>query len=78
MPVANPVESTFATVRLRTDKTKGCLSPATALAWSSSSPGQLSAAGVDRTAPTPLAEIVHGVRVRDGEPVTAAEDQAAA
>jgi Transposase, Mutator family len=28
----NPVESTFATVRLRTDKTKGCLSRATALA----------------------------------------------
>jgi putative transposase len=28
----NPVESTFATVRLRTDKTKGCLSRETALA----------------------------------------------
>jgi putative transposase len=23
----NPIESTFATVRLRTDKTKGCVSP---------------------------------------------------
>ena len=29
---ANPIESTFATVRLRTDKTKGCLSRETALA----------------------------------------------
>ena len=28
----NPIESTFATVRLRTAKTKGCLSPKTALA----------------------------------------------
>jgi putative transposase len=28
----NPIESTFATVRLRTDKTKGCLSRETALA----------------------------------------------
>ena len=32
MPVTNPLESTFATVRLRTDKTKGCLSRPTALA----------------------------------------------
>ena len=29
---SNPIESTFATVRLRTDKTKGCLSRDTALA----------------------------------------------
>ena len=29
---SNPIESTFATVRLRTDKTKGCLSRQTALA----------------------------------------------
>jgi hypothetical protein len=32
MPVTNPIESTFATVRLRTDKTRGCLSRQTALA----------------------------------------------
>ena len=29
---SNPIESTFATVRLRTDKTRGCLSRQTALA----------------------------------------------
>ena len=29
----NPIESTFATVRLRTAKSKGCLSRATALAF---------------------------------------------
>ena len=32
MRTSNPIESTFATVRLRTDKTKGCLSRETALA----------------------------------------------
>ena len=32
----NPIESTFATVRQRTTRTKGCLSRNTALAWSSS------------------------------------------
>ena len=31
MRTSNPIESTFATVRLRTDKTKGCLSRDTAL-----------------------------------------------
>jgi putative transposase len=41
---SNPIESTFATVRLRTNNTKGCLSRETA--WSSSSPSQPSATGV--------------------------------
>ena len=74
----NPVESTFATVRLRTAKTKGCLSRATALALvfklaRSAERHWRRLNGSDR-----LAEIVRGVRFRDGEPVTAAEDQAAA
>ena len=74
----NPVESTFATVRLRTAKTKGCLSRATALAMvfklaRSAERHWRRLNGSDR-----LAEIVRGVRFRDGEPVTAAEDQAAA
>ena len=74
----NPVESTFATVRLRTDKTKGCLSRATALAMvfkltRSAERHWRRLNGSDR-----LAEIVRGVRFRDGEAVTAAEDQAAA
>jgi putative transposase len=74
----NPVESTFATVRLRTDKTKGCLSRATALAMvfklaRSAERHWRRLNGSER-----LAEIIQGVRFRDGEPVTAAEDQAAA
>jgi hypothetical protein len=78
MPVTNPVESTFATVRLRTAKTKGCLSRATALAMvfklaKSAERHWRRLNGSDR-----LADIIRGVRFRDGEPVTAAEDQAAA
>ena len=74
----NPVESTFATVRLRTAKTKGCLSRATALAMvfklaKSAERHWRRLNGSDR-----LADIIRGVRFRDGEPVTAAEDQAAA
>ena len=74
----NPVESTFATVRLRTAKTKGCLSRATALALvfklaRSAEHHWRRLNGSDR-----LAEIIRGVRFRDGEPATAAEDQAAA
>ncbi|HEX2429969.1 MAG TPA: transposase, partial [Aestuariivirgaceae bacterium] len=74
----NPVESTFATVRLRTAKTKACLSRATALAMvfklaKSAERHWRRLNGSDR-----LADIIRGVRFRDGEPVTAAEDQAAA
>ena len=74
----NPVESTFATVRLRTDKTKGCLSRETALAMAF----KLAKAaerhwrrldGTER-----LAQVIAGVRFRDGEPVQTAEEQAAA
>jgi len=43
----NPVKSTFATVRLRTDKTKGCLSRATALAMVFKLASQPSATGAD-------------------------------
>ncbi len=74
----NPIESTFATVRLRTDKTKGCLSRQTALAmvfklaksaerhWSRLDGSQR------------LAQVIEGVRFRDGEPFQELEDHAAA
>ena len=77
MPVTNPVESTFATVRLRTAKTKGCLSRRTALTMVFNSPvGRRHWRRLDGS--DRLGEMVRGVRFRDGEPVTAAEDQAAA
>lgn len=75
---SNPIESTFATVRLRTDKTKGCLSRRTALAMVfklAKSAGRrwrrLDGSGR-------LAQVIQGVRFRDGEPVQAVEEQAAA
>ena len=75
---SNPIESTFATVRLRTDKTKGCLSRQTALAMvfklaKSAERSWRRLDGSER-----LAQVIQGVRFRDGEPVQAAEDQAAA
>jgi putative transposase len=74
----NPIESTFATVRLRTDKAKGCLSRQTALAMvyklaRSAERSWRRLDGAER-----LAQVVQGVRFRDGEPVQAAEEQAAA
>src|SRR6476646_7692130 len=75
---SNPIESTFATVRLRTDKTKGCLSRETALAMvfklaKSAERGWRRLDGSER-----LAQVIEGVRFRDGEPIKAAEEQAAA
>jgi putative transposase len=74
----NPIESTFATVRLRTAKTKGCLSRETALAMvyklaRSAERHWRRLDGTER-----LAQVVAGVRFRDGEPVQATEEQAAA
>ena len=74
----NPIESTFATVRLRTDKTKGCLSRETALAMvfklaRSAERRWRRLDGTER-----LAMVVQGVRFRDGEPVQTTEEQAAA
>jgi len=75
---SNPIESTFATVRLRTSKTKGCLSRQTALAMvfklaKSAERHWRRLDGSER-----LAQVIEGVRFRDGEPIQAAEEQAAA
>jgi transposase-like protein len=74
----NPIESTFATVRLRTAKTKGCLSRQTALAMvfklaQSAERHWRRLDGSER-----LAQLIEGVRFRDGEPAQAIEEQAAA
>jgi transposase-like protein len=73
----NPIESTFATVRLRTAKTKGCLSRKTALAMvfklvKSAESHWRHLNGSDR-----LGQVIEGVRFRDGEPLQATEEQAA-
>ncbi len=63
----NPIESTFATVRLRTTKTKGCLSRKTAMTMvfklcQSASKKWRRLDGSDQ-----LAEIIRGVKFKDGE-----------
>jgi putative transposase len=75
---SNPIESTFATVRLRTEKTKGCLSRQTALAMvfklaKSAERHWRRLNGCER-----LAQLIQGVQFHDGEPVQAAEEQVAA
>lgn len=75
---ANPIESTFATVRLRTDKTKGCPSRETGLAMvlklaKSAERYWRRLDGANR-----LGQLIEGIRFREGEPVQDAEEQAAA
>jgi putative transposase len=74
----NPIESMFATVRLRTDKTKGCLSRQTALAMVFKLAQAAERHGRRLDGSERLVQVIEGVRFRDGEPVQAAEDQAAA
>ena len=63
----NPIESTFATVRLRTIKTKGCLSRTTALTMVFKL-GQSAAKTWQRLDGSHrLTEIVEGVKFKDGE-----------
>jgi putative transposase len=75
---SNPIESTFATVRLRTDKTKGCLSRETALAMvfklaKSAERHWRRLDGANR-----LGQLIEGIKFRDGEAVQDTEEQAAA
>jgi transposase-like protein len=74
----NPIESTFATVRLRTDKTKGCLSRETALAMVFKLARSAETSWRRLNGATRLGQLIAGVRFRDGEAVTNPEEQAAA
>jgi transposase-like protein len=74
----NPIESTFATVRLRTNKTRGCLSRDTALAMvfklvKSAERHWRRLNGTNR-----LGEIIEGVKFKDGERIEETKDHAAA
>jgi hypothetical protein len=75
---SNPIESTFATGRLRTSKTKGCLSRDTARAMvfrlvKSAERHWHRLNGTNR-----LGEIIEGVRFLNGEPIKVDGDHAAA
>src|SRR3954447_173685 len=74
----NPIESTFATVRLRTAKTKGCLSRRTALAMVFKLVKAAERHWRQLNGAARLAQLIQGIRFRDGEPVQETEEQAAA
>ena len=63
----NPIESTFATVRLRTTKTKGCLSRKTALTMVFKLCQSASRKWRRLDGAHHLAEIIRGVKFKDGE-----------
>ena len=75
---SNPIESTFATVRLRTDKTKGCLSRDTALAMVFKLAKSAERHWRRLNGPNRLGQLIDGIKFRDGEPIQDAEEQAAA
>ena len=72
----NPIERTFATVRLRIAKTRGCLSRATALAMVFKLAKSAKRHWQRLNGPDRLGQPSEGARFRDG--VHDAEDQAAA
>ena len=63
----NPIESTFATVRLRTVKTKGCLSRKTAMTMVFKLCQSAQKKWRRLNGPHQLAEIIQGVKFKDGE-----------
>lgn len=73
---SNPIESTFATVRLRTDKTRGCVSQSSILSLvfklvQSAQQRWLRIQKFDR-----LAQVIEGVKFTDGVKVEALSDRA--
>ncbi len=67
---SNPIESTFATVRLRTDKTRGCVARRTILAMVYKLGMSAGKKWQRLRGFKLLAEIIWGVKFKDGEPVT--------
>ncbi len=63
----NPIESTFATVRLRTTKTKGCLSRKTALTMVFKLCQSAGKKWRRLDGSHQIAEIIEGVKFKDGE-----------
>ncbi len=66
----NPIESTFATVRLRTTKTKGCLSRKTALTMVFKLCQSAAKRWRRLNGSHQIAEIIEGVKFKDGEKLT--------
>ena len=75
---SNPIESTFATVRLRTDKTKGCLSRETARAMVFKLAKAAERHWRRLNGPDRLGQLIDGTKFSDGEAVHDAEKRSAA
>jgi len=75
---ANPIESTFATVRLRTHKTKGCLSRKTALAMVYKLAQTAQKTWRQLNGSQQIGQLIKGFKFRDGEPVQNTAEGAAA
>jgi putative transposase len=75
---SKPIQSTFATVRLSTVKTKGCLSRQTPLAmvFKLANSAERICRRLDGS--ERLGQLIEGVRFRDRESVEATEEHAAA
>jgi len=78
IPVTNPIESTFATVRHRTIRSKGCLSNKTALAMVFKLVQAVQKSWRRLRGYNQLPKIVQGVKFSDGIEVVRSQDQAAA
>ena len=74
----NPIESTFATVRLRTHKTKGCLSRKTALAMVYKIAKTAEKTWRQLNGSEQLGKLIEGIKFSDGEPIQDTEECAAA
>ncbi len=74
----NPIESVFATVRLRTAKTKGCLSRKTALAMNFKLVQAAQKSWRKLQGAPRIGQLLDGVRFQDGEPIQNTEENAAA
>jgi transposase-like protein len=62
----NPIESTFATVRLRTDKVRGCFSSTTVLTMAFKLCQSAQKKWIRLHHPERLAEVIRGVKFVDG------------
>ena len=71
---SNPIESTFATVRLRTAKTRGCIARHTILAMVYKLGQSAQKRWRKLRGFKLLAEVIRGVQFKDGESVTSLTD----
>jgi transposase-like protein len=78
IPVTNPIESTFATVRHRTTRSKGCLSNKTALAMVFKLAQSAETSWRRIRGYNQLPKIIVGVKFNDGIEVVTSQAQAAA